>query len=170
MLMPKACQPPPPRPTQNARPAARSGAERCPARSDCRQLQPTRQPLETTSLIYVSTKCLRFGSHEIPGISILTTEPLSLFHSTMGSRAAVDAGLIQPSIVNPLDNPTFRLELAGTFKYEVDPLKVKRLPRFAFHKSYVRQRRIVPAHGIFSIVIARPQCDQARREFVELEF
>jgi hypothetical protein len=69
MLMPKACQPPPPRPTQNAGPAERSGAERCPARSVCRQLQPTRRQLETTSLIYVSAKCLRFDSHEIPGIS-----------------------------------------------------------------------------------------------------
>ena len=67
--MPKSCQPPPPRPTQNAGAAERSGAEHCPARSDCRQLQPTRRQLETTSLIYVSAKCLRFVSHEIPGIS-----------------------------------------------------------------------------------------------------
>ena len=68
--MPKACQPPPPRPIQNTRPAERSGAERCPARSDCRLLQPTRRQLETTSLIYVSAKCCSFGSHEIPGISV----------------------------------------------------------------------------------------------------
>src|ERR1035438_3847121 len=69
MLMPKACQPQPPRPTQNAAPATRSGAKRCPARSDCRQLQPARQHLGTSSLSYVSAKCLGSGSHDIPGIS-----------------------------------------------------------------------------------------------------
>jgi hypothetical protein len=69
MLMPQACQPPPPRPTQNTCPAERSGAERWPAQSDLRQLQPITQQLETTLLIYVSFKCLGSGSHEIPGIS-----------------------------------------------------------------------------------------------------
>jgi hypothetical protein len=70
MLMPQACQPPPPRPTQNTCPAERSGAERWPAQSDLRQLQPITQQLETTLLIYVPFKCLGSGSHEIPGISI----------------------------------------------------------------------------------------------------
>src|ERR1022692_2347869 len=79
MLMPKACQPPPPRPTQNAAPATRSGAKRCPARSDCRQLQPARQHLGTSSLSYVSAKCLGSGSHDIPGISISCSATLLEF-------------------------------------------------------------------------------------------
>jgi hypothetical protein len=34
-----------------------------------RQLQPVRQPIEITPLIYDSAKCLHFSSHEIPGNS-----------------------------------------------------------------------------------------------------
>src|ERR1022692_1595645 len=66
MLMPKACQPPPPRPTQNDCPAGRSGAEPCPARSDGRPLQPTRRPLETTPLIYFSSKCPALVAMKFP--------------------------------------------------------------------------------------------------------
>jgi aryl-alcohol dehydrogenase-like predicted oxidoreductase len=66
MLMPAslpiAAAPANPKPPPGS--AQRSGAQSGATRR--RQLQPDRRPLEIKSFIYVSTKCLRSGSHSIP--------------------------------------------------------------------------------------------------------